>query len=35
MRSRVLLLLANAALLIGVVAPFVRNSSFGWSDGHD
>lgn len=35
MRIRVLLVLANAALVVGFVAPFARNASLGWSDGHD
>jgi hypothetical protein len=34
MRARVLLLMANAALLLAVVLPHLKNSSGGWSDGH-
>lgn len=34
MRIRVLLLMANAALLFAFATPFLRHSSFGWSDGH-
>jgi hypothetical protein len=34
MRIRVVLLIANAALLFAFATPFMRNSSFGWSDGH-
>ena len=31
----IVLLLADAALLFGLVKRLPRNSSFGWSDGHD